>query len=44
MIINYLKSGGNKRKVSSAIAFIGQPKTVILDEVFKEIFLFLKIK
>lgn len=26
-------SGGNKRKVSSAIAFIGNPKTVILDEV-----------
>lgn len=25
-------SGGNKRKVSSAIAFIGKPKTVILDE------------
>lgn len=26
-------SGGNKRKVSSAIAFIGKPKTVVLDEV-----------
>ena len=26
-------SGGNKRKTSSAIAFIGQPKTIILDEV-----------
>jgi ABC-type multidrug transport system ATPase subunit len=26
-------SGGNKRKVSSAIAFIGNPSTVILDEV-----------
>nr|QUF59432.1 ATP-binding cassette transporter Abca3-like4 [Brachionus angularis] len=25
-------SGGNKRKVSSAIAFIGKPQTVILDE------------
>ncbi len=26
------QSGGNKRKISAAIAFIGQPKTVILDE------------
>ena len=26
------KSGGNKRKVSSAIAFIGRPSVVILDE------------
>jgi ABC-type multidrug transport system ATPase subunit len=26
-------SGGNKRKVSSAIAFVGHPTTVILDEV-----------
>ena len=26
-------SGGNKRKLSSAIAFIGKPQTVILDEV-----------
>jgi ABC-type multidrug transport system ATPase subunit len=30
-------SGGNKRKVSSAIAFIGKPKTVILDEVIKNV-------
>jgi len=30
----YLFSGGNKRKVSCAIAFIGRPKVVILDEVF----------
>jgi ABC-type multidrug transport system ATPase subunit len=30
-------SGGNKRKVSSAIAFIGKPKTVILDEVILKI-------
>ena len=26
-------SGGNKRKLSSAIAFIGFPKIIILDEV-----------
>lgn len=26
-------SGGNKRKVSSALAFLGSPKLVILDEV-----------
>ena len=28
-----IKSGGNKRKVSAAIAFIGNPRLVILDEV-----------
>jgi len=27
-----MSSGGNKRKLSSAVAFIGQPHTVILDE------------
>ena len=27
------QSGGNKRKVSCAVAFIGKPSVVILDEV-----------
>jgi ABC-type multidrug transport system ATPase subunit len=31
-------SGGNKRKVSSAIAFIGRPGVVILDEVYYLLF------
>ena len=38
-IYRAIKSGGNKRKLSSAIAFIGQPKTVILDEVSLKFFL-----
>lgn len=28
----FIYSGGNKRKVSAAIAFIGRPSVVILDE------------
>jgi ATP-binding cassette, subfamily A (ABC1), member 3 len=42
-------SGGNKRKLSSAIAFLGKPSVVVLDEVNflvfqKEIFFYRKLK
>ncbi len=31
-MVLFYKSGGNKRKVSAAISFIGRPSVVILDE------------
>lgn len=30
----YILSEGNKKKLSAALAFLGRPQVVILDEVF----------